>query len=143
MKIYIANDHRGAGLKIYMQNMLVADGHEVENLGTDNPDVKVDYPDAAALVAEKLSIDPTARGILICGTGTGMVIAANRFRHIRATRCERPEQAKADRLYCDTNVLAFGADDIDPEVAFLTAQAFLESPFDAIERRIANLEKIS
>ncbi|MDR2269012.1 MAG: RpiB/LacA/LacB family sugar-phosphate isomerase [Rickettsiales bacterium] len=143
MKVYISNDHRGAGLKVYLQSMLVADGCDVENLGTDNPDVPVDFPKIAKLVADRLLDDKDARGIIICGTGAGAVIAANRFRHIRATRCDRPEQAVADRFHDDVNVLALAADDCDMEQAFLTAQAFLASPFDAIDRRIRRIKEIS
>ena len=143
LKVYISNDHRGVGLKLYLQNMLVAAGYDVENLGTDDPDAGVDFPEITKLTTDKLADDPDARGIIICGTGGGAVIAANRFRHIRATRCDRPEQARDDRFHDDANVLAFGADDMDLEVAFLTAQAFLSSPFEAIERRIRRIKQIS
>ncbi|MDR1071146.1 MAG: RpiB/LacA/LacB family sugar-phosphate isomerase [Rickettsiales bacterium] len=143
MKVYISNDHRGVGLKIYLQNMLVADGHDVENLGCDNADVSVDFPEITKLVTDRLLADKDARGIVICGTGAGVVIAANRFRHIRATRCDRPEQARADRFHDDVNVLALAADEIDIEQAFLTAQSFLDSPFDATERRIRRIKEIS
>jgi ribose 5-phosphate isomerase B len=143
MKVYISNDHRGVGLKIYLQNMLVADGHDVENLGTDNPEVRVDFPEVTKLTTDKLLAEPDARGIVICGSGAGAVIAANRFRHIRATRCDRPDQAAADRFHDDTNVLALAADDLDIEAAFLIAQSFLESKFDANERRIRRIKEIS
>ena len=143
MKVYIANDHRGVGLKVYLQNMLVAAGYDVENLGVDSPEIKTDFVVPAKSVADKLLGDKGARGILICGTGGGVLIAANRFRHIRATRCDRPEQAAVDRLHGDTNVLALAADDIDLEVAFLTAQSFLTSPFDATPRRVKRIGQIS
>ena len=143
MKIYISNDHRGVGLKIYLQQMLVADGYSVADLGVDAGTETADFPDVAQRVADKLLSEPDARGIVICGFGGGVVIAANRFRHIRATRCDRPEQAAADRTHNDINVLAFAADDIDIEQAFLCTKAFLETKFDATERRIRRLEKIS
>ncbi|MDR2413348.1 MAG: RpiB/LacA/LacB family sugar-phosphate isomerase [Rickettsiales bacterium] len=142
-KIYIASDHRGAGLKLYLIEMLSAVGYEVENMGFDNPDKIVDYPDVAKLVADAMLADKDSRGILVCGTGAGVQIAANRFRHIRATRCERPAQARDDRFHDDVNVLTLAEDDIDIEAAFLCARAFLESPFDAIERRIRRIKAIS
>ncbi|MDR1696941.1 MAG: RpiB/LacA/LacB family sugar-phosphate isomerase [Rickettsiales bacterium] len=151
-KIFIAADHRGVGLKLYLIEMLTAAGYSVVNLGTDDTKTMVDFPDVAEWVATEMLNDPspfgaeagkTTRGILICGSGAGVTIAANRYRHIRATRCDRPEMAREDRFHDDVNVLTLAADDIDPEVAFLTATAFLESPFDAIERRIRRLEKIS
>lgn len=123
--------------------MLTAAGYTVVNLGVDDPNKSVDFPDIAKNLAEAMEPDSKSRGILICGTGAGMEIAANRYRHIRASRCERPEQARDDRFHDDINVLALAADDIDIEMAFICAQTFLESPFDAIERRIRRIEKIS
>jgi len=143
MKIYISNDHRGVGLKIYLQQMLSADDYDVVDLGADSGTEAVDFPEVTKLVTDKLLDEPDARGIVICGSGGGVLIAANRFRHIRATRCERPEQAASDRIHNDINVLAFGADDIDIEQAFLCAKAFLQTKFDASERRIRRLGKIS
>ena len=142
-KIYIASDHRGVGVKLYLIEMLTASGYIVVNLGVDDPNTQVDFPDIAKKLAESMETDTKSRGILVCGTGAGMEIAANRYRHIRASRCERPEQARDDRFHDDINVLALAADDIDIEMAFLCAQTFLESPFDAIERRIRRIEKIS
>lgn len=142
-RVYIAGDHRGVGLKLYLYEMLMADGYNVVNLGTDDLNTPVDFPDIAAKLAEAMQDDPESRGILICGTGAGMEIAANRYRHLRASRCERPEQARDDRFHDDINVLTLAADDIDIEQAFLCAQTFLESPFDNIEKRIRRIEKIS
>ncbi len=142
-KVYIASDHRGVGLKLYLIEMLTAAGYMVVNLGTDNPNAMVDYPDIAKSVADAMETDKNSRGILICGTGAGIMIAANRYRHIRASRCERPDQARDDRYHDDTNVLALAADDIDIEMAFVCAQAFLESPFDDTERRVRRIEKMS
>jgi ribose 5-phosphate isomerase B len=142
-KVYIAADHRGVGLKLYLIEMLSAAGYNVVNLGTDDLNTSVDYPDVAATLADAMLDDPHSRGIIICGTGAGVMIAANRYRHIRASRCDNPSQARDDRYHDDTNVLALAADDIDIEVAFLCAQAFLESPFDDCERRVRRVEKIS
>ena len=142
-KVYIAADHRGVGVKLYLIEMLSAVGYTIVNLGTDDINTPVDFPDVAKTLADAMNDDEKARGILICGTGAGMQIAANRYRHIRASRCDRPDQARDDRFHDDINVLALAADDLDIEVSFLIAQAFLESPFDAIERRIRRIKKIS
>lgn len=142
-KIYIASDHRGVGLKLYLIEMLAADGYQVVNMGTDDPNTPVDFPDVTATVADAMESDKKSRGILICGTGAGIMIAANRYRHIRASRCERPEQARDDRFHDDINVLALAADDIDIEMAFVVTQTFLESPFDDCERRVRRIQKIS
>ena len=128
-KIYIAADHRGVGVKLYLIEMLAAIGYNLVNLGTDDLNTPVDFPDVAKTLADAMAGDEKSRGILICGTGAGMQIAANRYRHIRASRCERPDQARDDRFHDDINVLALAADDIDIEVSYLVARAFLESPF--------------
>ncbi len=142
-KVYIAADHRGVGVKLYLIEMLSAVGYNVVNLGTDDINTPVDFPDVAKTLADTMATDEKSRGILICGTGAGMQIAANRYRHIRASRCDRPNQAREDRFHDDINVLALSADDIDIEVSFLVTRAFLESPFDDSERRVRRLKKIS
>ena len=142
-KIYIAADHRGVGLKLYLIEMLTAVGYTVVNLGVDDPNKMADYPDVAQSVADAMASDKKSRGILVCGTGAGVMIAANRFRHIRASRCTTPNQARDDRFHDDINVLALAADDIDIEMAFIVARTFLESPFDNIPRRINRINKIS
>lgn len=142
-KVYIAADHRGVGLKLYLIEMLNAAGYVVVNLGTDDLNTPVDYPDVAAKLAEAMENDPKSRGVIICGTGAGVMIAANRYRHIRASRCDRPDQARDDRFHDDINVLALAADDIDIEMAFVCVQTFLESPFEDCERRVRRIQKIS
>ena len=142
-KVYIASDHRGVGLKLYLLEMLTAAGYNIVNLGVDDPKIMVDFPSVAKSVADAMLGDENTRGILICGFGAGVQIAANRYRHIRASRCDRPDQALDDRFHDDINVLSLAAEDIDIEVAFLVAQTFLESPFDAIERRIRRIKEIS
>lgn len=142
-RVYIASDHRGVGLKLYLYEMLMAAGYNVVNLGTDDLNTPVDFPDIAAKIADTMLNDEQSRGILICGTGAGMEIAANRYRHLRASRCERPEQSRDDRFHDDINVLTLAADDIDIEMAFLCTQTFLESPFDNSEKRVRRIQKIS
>ncbi len=141
--IYISSDHRGVGLKLYLTEMLSASGYKVVNLGTDNPKDDVDFPEITKRVTDAILTDSSARGIVICGTGAGVQIAANRYKHIRATRCERPEQARADRFHDDINVLALAADETDPEMAMACVSEFLETQFDAIERRVRRIKEIS
>ena len=142
-RVFVAADHRGVGLKLYLIEMLAAAGYNAVNLGVDDPNTSVDYPDVAATLADAMLDDPNSRGIIICGTGAGVMIAANRYKHIRASRCNTPNQARDDRFHDDINVLALAADDIDIEIAFLTVQAFLENPFDNSERRVRRIQKIS
>ena len=142
-KIFLGADHRGVGVKLYLIEMLNAAGYETIDLGTNDVNTPVDFPDIAAKLADAMLDKPDTRGILICGTGAGMEIAANRYRHLRASRCYRPEQARDDRFHDDINVLTLAADDIDIEIAYLCVQAFLESPFDDSEKRRRRIEKIS
>lgn len=142
-KIFLGADHRGVGVKLYLIEMLNAAGYETVDLGTNDMNTPVDFPDIAAKLADAMLDAPDTRGILICGTGAGMEIAANRYRHLRASRCGRPDQARDDRFHDDINVLTLAADDIDIEVAYLCVQAFLESPFDSSEKRRRRLAKIS
>lgn len=142
-KIFLGADHRGVGVKLYLIEMLNAAGYTTVDLGTNDPNTPVDFPDIAAKMADAMLDAPDTRGILICGTGAGMEIAANRYRHLRASRCERPEQARDDRFHDNINVLTLAADDIDIEMAYLCAQTFLESPFDSSEKRQRRLKKIS
>jgi len=141
--IYISSDHRGVGLKLYLTEMLSASGYKIVNMGTDNPKEEVDFPEITKRVTDAILKDSAARGIVICGTGAGVQIAANRYKHIRATRCERPEQARADRFHDDINVLALAADETDPEMAMACTSEFLETTFDAIERRVRRIKEIS
>ena len=143
-KIFIASDHRGVGLKLYLIEMLSAAGFDnVVNLGVDDPNTSVDLPEITKDLTDAMKNLPDSRGIVICGTGAGVQIAANRYRHIRASRCTLPEQAREDRFHDDINVLALGSDEIDVEMAFLCVKSFLESPFDACERRIRRIKEIS
>ncbi|MDR0803645.1 MAG: RpiB/LacA/LacB family sugar-phosphate isomerase [Rickettsiales bacterium] len=142
-KVYISADHRGVALKLYLTEMLNALGYRVVNLGIDNPNEMADFPVITKLVTDAMLADADSRGIIVCGTGAGVQIAANRFRHIRASRCERPQQALDDRNHDDINVLTLSADDLDLEIAFQCAETFLEAPFDNAERRVRRLEMIS
>ncbi|MBR5904498.1 MAG: RpiB/LacA/LacB family sugar-phosphate isomerase [Alphaproteobacteria bacterium] len=142
-RVYLAADHRGVGVKLYLYEMLMAAGYEVVNLGTDDITTPVDFPDITAKLADAMLEDPDSRGILVCGTGAGVQIAANRYRHLRASRCYQPEQAREDRFHDDINVLTLAADDMDIEQTFLCARAFLESPFDDCEKRVRRIKKIS
>ena len=142
-KVFLGADHRGVGVKLYLIEMLNAAGYETVDLGTNDMSTPVDFPDIAKKLADAMLNDKNSRGILICGTGAGMEIAANRYRHLRASRCDRPDQARDDRFHDDINVLTLAADDIDIEMSYLCVQSFLESPFDDCEKRRRRLEKIS
>ena len=104
MKIIISNDHAGTVLKNSITDYLNQNNHEVINIGTNNLD-SVDYPDFAYNVAMRFKKEVIDFGILICGSGIGISIAANRYNHIRAALCNDIETTKLSRLHNDANIL--------------------------------------
>ena len=107
MKIYIANDHGGVELKNRIIQEFAPKGYEFVNLGTDTTDI-VRYPYYAEQVAKHVKADPESRGILICSTGIGMSMAANKFKGIRAALCTDAYMAKMTRRHNNSNVLCLG-----------------------------------
>lgn len=107
MKVYIANDHGGVVLKNKILEHFVPMGYEFVNLGTDTTDI-VRYPYYAEQVAKHVENETDARGILICSTGIGMSMAANKFKGIRAALCTDPYMAKMTRKHNNSNVLCLG-----------------------------------
>lgn len=106
-KLYIANDHGGYIAKIQLMEYLKAKGYHVENLGTDNMNI-VRYPYYAARLTQRVVNHAGSGGILICSTGIGMSIIANKFKGIRAALCTSSYMAKMTRLHNDANVLCLG-----------------------------------
>jgi ribose 5-phosphate isomerase B len=107
MKIYAGSDHGGFVLKNTLIRKLRELGHEVEDLGTDSSD-SCDYPDYAHAVARKVLADPQAKGLLLCGSGIGISIAANRHPGIRAALCRTSLEAELARQHNDANILVLG-----------------------------------
>ena len=143
MKIYIGADHRGFELKKELKKFLIEKGYEVEDAGAFKYDKDDDYPDFAEAVAEKVSKDDSARGILLCGSGTGMDAAANKVRGVRATLAFSKEITRAARNDDDVNVISLPADFLKPEEAEEIVEIFLKTPFEAAERRVRRLQKIA
>lgn len=127
--IAIASDHAGLELKSVLVKELETAGLHVLDLGTHSAE-SVDYPDYADLLAAALAEGKAARGILICGSGIGISIAANRHRHIRAALCHDATSARFCRLHNDANVIALGARLIGVEVAKDAVTTFLNTEFE-------------
>lgn len=127
-KIAIASDHAGVDLKALVAKTLRDWGYDVVDLGTNSTD-SVDYPDYAAAMAQELKTGDAKRGVLICGTGIGISIAANRFSHVRAALCHNETTARLAREHNDANVLAMGARIISEDTAIACLKAFLETKF--------------
>lgn len=130
MKIAIAADHGGFELKNSMVEYIKSLGNEVENLGTNSSE-SVDYPDFAKKVCEEIQKGNSELGILICGTGIGMSLAANKFKGIRAACVSDVYSAKMSRNHNNANVLCIGARVVGDEVAKLIIKTFLENEFEA------------
>ncbi|MFN2102653.1 ribose 5-phosphate isomerase B [Finegoldia dalianensis] len=130
MKIAIAADHGGFELKDSMVEYIKSLGNEVVDLGTNSAD-SVDYPDYAKKVCEEIQQENSDLGILICGTGIGMSLAANKFEGIRAACVSDVYSAKMSRNHNNANVLCIGARVIGDEVAKLIIKTFLENEFEA------------
>ena len=130
MKIAIAADHGGFELKDSMVEYIKSLGNEVVDLGTNSAD-SVDYPDYAKKVCEEIQQENSDLGILICGTGIGMSLAASKFEGIRAACVSDVYSAKMSRNHNNANVLCIGARVIGDEVAKLIIKTFLENEFEA------------
>jgi ribose 5-phosphate isomerase B len=140
MKIAIGSDHAGYGLKEKVKEFLKTNGYKFEDFGTQSKD-PVDYPDFAKKVSEAV-LGGCDFGILICGSGIGMSMAANKFPGIRAAFCMTPELAKAGREHNNANVLTLGARFIDEDLAKKIVKTFLETEFTDEERHLRRVKKI-
>ena len=140
MKISIAADHGGFELKEKIVPFLKELGHTVLNRGTDS-EASVDYPDYAIRVARDIVSGEAERGIVMCGTGLGISIAANRHKGIRAALVHSDEYAKLSRQHNDANVLAMGGRFTSFEDAKRFIALFLETPFEG-DRHVRRIKKI-
>jgi ribose 5-phosphate isomerase B len=141
VRIAIGSDHAGFQLKETVKARLAEQGIDLVDVGTSS-EVSVDYPDYAAAVAGQVASGAADRGILVCGTGIGMAMAANKFRGIRAASAENLESARLSREHNDANVLAIGARITPPAVALDIVRLFLDTPF-AGGRHQRRVDKIS
>ena len=139
--VLLAADHAGYDLKQDLARHLTDLGWEPEDLGTDSPD-SVDYPDFAHLLAEAIERGRAERGILVCGAGIGMSIAANRHAGVRAANCLDERMAALAREHNDANVLCLGSRLLDPDQAKKVVWTFLETPFGGGRhgRRVEKIE---
>jgi ribose 5-phosphate isomerase B len=129
VKIAVGSDHAGYELKQRLAQALQRQGHDVLDLGTHGTQ-SVDYPDFAGAVAGAVAGGRAERGLLVCGTGIGMSIRANREPGVRAAKCNDPLEARMARAHNDANVLCLGARVLDPSVAEELLSLFLSTPFE-------------
>lgn len=140
MRIALGADHAGFSLKEHVGSYLEGLGHEVEDVGTHS-EQSVDYPDFAALVGERVARGRADRGVLVCGAGIGMAIAANKLAGVRAANCLNPYTAHLARAHNDANVLALAGRILAPAFAESIVTEFLETPFEG-NRHVNRVKKI-
>lgn len=142
MKIAMANDHAAVGMKKEIQKMLEDEGYTVINFGTDTED-SCDYPDYAEKCARAVANGEADQGIVICGTGIGISIAANKVPGIRCGLCHDVTTARLTREHNDANMLAMGARTTGMETAKDIVHAFLNTPFSEGVNHIRRIEKLA
>ncbi len=140
MKFFVASDHAGFELKRYVVEHLKQMGHNVEDLGPKDSH-RVDYPDFAKILCENVLKEDKNFGILICGSGIGMSIAANRYKGIRAALCHEPYSAAMSRAHNDANVLCLGARIVGEGMVEWILKSFCEGVFEG-GRHTCRLEKL-
>ena len=143
MRVSIGSDHHGVGIRLKLTDLIAQLGHQVVVHGpkTEKPE-PVDYPDIAGEVAYEVSTGYTDRGVLICGTGIGMCIAANKFRGIRAASIVDELSAEISRRHNDLNVLCLSGDLLSEHAAEQIVKVWLNTPFDE-GRHSRRIEKIT
>lgn len=139
--IYLGADHRGYQLKEKIKTWLTEEGREIIDLGNSIYDQNDDYPDFAFKVGET-AVRERAKGILVCGSGIGMVAAVNKVKGIRAGVCSTPKEAFCGRNDDDMNILCISADLVDEETNKEIVKTFLETPFGSEERYLRRIKKI-
>ena len=143
MKLTIGSDHRGYRVKQKIVDFLNKNGHSCNDVGT-NSDQSVDYPDIAQAVSRDVCAGDSARGILICGTGIGMAITANKYPGVRAASCHDEITAEMSRRHNDANVLCLSADLFGERNVEPLLQLWLNTDFEGgrHERRVQKISKI-
>ena len=140
MRIAVGSDHRGVLMREKIVRLLNDLGQEVDDVGT-NEDQRVDYPDIAAVVARKVSKGEVDRGILICGTGLGMAIVANKFPGVRAAPCHDSVTAELSRRHNDLNVLCLSGDILGERLVDRLVETWLNTEFEG-GRHLRRVEKV-
>ncbi len=143
MKLVIGNDHVALEMKNEIMAYLQEKGYEVVNIGTDSPD-RFDYPVSGYRAAKMVASGEADGGILICGTGMGISLSANKVRGIRCCVCSEPYSARLSKQHNNTNMIAFGARVVGIELAKMIVDAWLEAEFEGgrHQRRIDMIREI-
>jgi ribose 5-phosphate isomerase B len=141
MRIALASDHAGLELKEFVKGLLTAQGHQVEDVGTHTRE-SVDYPDFAQAACRRVLCGDADRAVLVCGSGVGMSMAANRFKGIRAVLCMDLYLARYSRLHNDSNVLCLPGRLMGQGLAEEVLKVWMETPFEGgrHQKRVEKLD---
>ena len=142
MNLSIGADHAGYEMKQQLVELAKRLGHTVHDVGTFDPGKPDDYPDFAALVSEDIRAGKAERGLLVCGSGVGVSVAANKFKGVRAGLCHDHYSARQGVEHDDMNVLVLGARVVGPATAQDAVEAFLSAKFSGEERHVRRLNKV-
>jgi RpiB/LacA/LacB family sugar-phosphate isomerase len=142
VRIVVAADHAGYDLKQFLAKVLRESGHDVLDLGTQDPNTPDDYPDYAEALGNALRAEPSAHAILICGSGVGAAVAANKVHGIRAGLCHDSYSAHQGVEHDDMNVLVLGSRVIGVELAREIVERYLAARFSGEERHMRRLAKV-
>ena len=142
MRIAVGADHAGYALKSEVMELLQAQGHDVVDVGPHEMDPLDDYPDFAKLLAERVAAQESERGIMVCGSGVGASVAANKVRGVRASMCHDTYSAHQGVEHDDMNVLCLGARIVGGALASELVNAFVSARFSGEERHQRRLNKV-
>jgi ribose 5-phosphate isomerase B len=142
MKIVIGADHAGYDMKQLVAEYLRGQGHDIVDIGTHEPGHPDDYPDFALLVARTIQAGEVERGILVCGSGVGVCVAANKFKGIRAGICHDHYSAGQGVEHDNMNVLVLGSRVIGPNVAIDLVNGYIAAKFSGEARHVRRLNKV-
>ena len=143
MRVAVAFYHRGVKLRERVLEELAASGHDALDLGTDTDAVRIDYPDKAKALGDAILAGDAERGVLVCGSGVGASVAANKLAGIRAAICHDVYSAHQGVEHDDMNVLCLGSEVVGAELAAELVRAFLDANFNGGERYVERLRKVA
>jgi ribose 5-phosphate isomerase B len=143
VRVAVAFDHRGVKLRKRVLETIRDLGHEAVDLGVDAPEPRVDYPDLARELGDAVLSRDAERGVLVCGSGVGASVAANKLRGIRAAVCHDAYSAHQGVEHDDMNVICLGSEVIGAELAGELVGVFLQAEFGGGERYVRRLEKVA
>jgi ribose 5-phosphate isomerase B len=143
VRVAVAFDHRGTKLRERVLEVVGELGHEAVDLGTDRPEPRIDYPDKAREIGDALLAGHADRGVLVCGSGVGASVAANKLAGIRAAVCHDVYSAHQGVEHDDMNILCLGSEIVGAELAADLVRTFLAAQFDGGERYVKRLKKVA